>query len=330
MMLLVLNLSCGGNSTSSSGVSYSGPGSNYSLTVNEVGGSFSLTESDAGWTVTGEFEELNSGFGKLTTTTQTVIAGSPPAVNSVHYVFLVPGLTAMLQLSGSTQLTPTIIAGSCPTDNFEGNWLFLNVDAAYDITTQDTFGTFSSNYATGAASLPTKYMVDGTVFGSASSLGIFTCSNGVGTVDTARMYMTDGGAIVNTDVNTAANSQFIVALEKKAISNITGLDGSYIGFVNTASGTALYSVTATVTAGVIAITSINPETEAADGNISTSMTMANINTPSDGFMTGTFGSSAAACMGVQGINSSTKNFIMCGAPDPGTATAIYNVVLISR
>lgn len=329
---------------SGSDKSYSGPGSKWDVTL-KADGSFAIkkyanasaTSEDFG--VTGTHSSLTTGFKKLTVTGVTGSGG--PSVGDIAYGLEVPGYVFILKPMGSgDQIIPMIVGGTCPSSNISANWVKVNMSSGADLTTSDVAGTFNFDFATSAATLPARYKLGGSDLGS-NSVGSGTCANGIMTVGgTAEMYLTsNGGAIVNTDVANAANSEFIFGFAQAAIISTSTLDGDYAGLVFTdsaASGSKIEPVSMSCSSSVCTgytLTDVEAGTTSASG---VKLTLSTADTPSTGFVLGTIEQLSGGttgnvvCMINKNAADSGKNIGSCVGQDPGDTTKLFNVLFVSK
>lgn len=338
-------IACGGaGTTGSSSGSYQGPGSDYTITFSPLPPAtprtFSLNEATASLSIGGTVEVMDSGLYKLTVTRSNT--PTSVAVNSEAYAMSIPGVVTLIKpiLSGSTQIITAVSTGTCPTSSFTGNWIQMNVPASHNVYTNDMYGTFNFAADTGIGTVATKYAFNAptTDLGS-SAIGTGTCSAGVMTVGTAKMYLTQvGGAIVNTNTTTASDASFIFAMPRASLTSHTAFTGDYIGMIFDARSNSVTMVSVSGVAGVYTFyqfTDLDTNTVSAVASGTMTLSGNSVNSPSEGFMIGTVstasGSGSVACMGHEDVVSSGKKFIMCSGTAPGSSnTSLFNMLLISK
>jgi hypothetical protein len=341
-LLAFVNLvvGCGGGSSgggsSESSREYSGPGSDYKLVLSS-GGGFALTESDDNMSLTGTWSDLDSGFKKLTVVT-TNKSGVP--VGSGAYVLEIPGVVTLLKPLDGDQVINMIVSGACPSANFSANWINsnTNVDHAHD----DIIGTFSYTHSTTSAILPNAYDINGSSGATNENIGTFSCTDGIANVTGAKMYLTQvGGAIVRSyggdNQPGGGDDNFIVALPQNSIGSASNLNGNYVGLVydESASSNNVFPIKATFSDGngtVNAITDVDNNT--VDPNNGVTVTLANIDSPSNGFLSATVeidgDSGSARCIADINTSDSDKNFIYCTGEVPSDAAKLYSMFFISK
>lgn len=350
--------------------SYVGPGSEYSITFNESDGTFDLTESDSSLTIAGSYTTLTSGFKKLTVGSVSGGGDEKPSVGDQAYGVDIPGVVFLLKpLEANSEIVSMVSKGSCPTGDFNMNWIITGIDSDDTFrkscvdgqatpTGVDALGTFSFNASTEVGSLPNLYDICGNEVGDQNqSLGKITCSNGIGEPaqeDQAKMYLTaNGGAIVKMEDDGGGvdddDDKVIVGLPVNTVVKASLAD-EYIGMImmnNPGGQDSVHLIKASVdTDAVITFSEINPDTnEDITSNFKdASATMTDINQPSTGFSRGTYtvkGSDGAGgyvtisnkkvtCMSNQNINGTSKNFIFCVGEEGSGADQMLNVLLVSK
>ena len=348
--------------------SYVGPGSEYSITFNESDGTFDLTESDSSLTIAGSYTTLTSGFKKLTVGSVSGGGDEKPSVGDQAYGVDIPGVVFLLKpLEANSEIVSMVSKGSCPTGDFNMNWIITGIESGTafkkgcndgdpSVKGIDALGTFSFTNSTQQGVLPKKFDICGNQFDDAFNLGTITCSAGIATPadeSQAKMYLTaNGGAIVKVEDDAGGadddDDRIIVALPVNTVVKASLAD-EYIGMImmnNPGGQDSVHLIKASVdTDAVITFSEINPDTnEDITSNFKdASATMTDINQPSTGFSRGTYtvkGSDGAGgyvtisnkkvtCMSNQNINGTSKNFIFC-VGEEGSADQMLNVLLVSK
>tara|TARA_A100001015_G_C14884791_1_gene669918 strand:- start:720 stop:1121 length:402 start_codon:yes stop_codon:yes gene_type:complete len=133
-----------------------------------------------------------------------------------------------------------------------------------------------------------------------------------------------------------------MALPVDTITSKADMADEYIGLVmvNGSSTSNVFTVKSTAdTSGVFSFDEIDPETgdDITENNVNGDTTIITINSPANGFSTGTFKLDAnpsttlrVSCMSNQNINGTGKNFIFCIGQDPYDVENMINVLLISK
>ncbi|RMG28234.1 MAG: hypothetical protein D6721_09000 [Gammaproteobacteria bacterium] len=298
-------------------------------------------------TVEGTYEELTSGFLKLTVSSAS--GANAPHVGDAAYALNVPGYVFILKPMdpGSDQIIPMVKSGSCPTSNLSANWVTVTAERGMNASdsNQDFYGTFTFDPASSQASLPSRYNFDQTDLGSLS-LPPGSCNEGVLTLTGADMFLTDnGGAIVHLGVDTPSDpsdDQIIFGFAQQSIGDVANLAGDYAGLAfdgNRTSGTGIFPVSITCDnagnctgKGIVDIDTNTLTNESVDITLSTA------DNPSTGFITGTVidtnqpGSTPGKLGCVVNLNAqgSGKNIISCVGQSPGDNTKIFNILFISK
>lgn len=353
-LALSLSLVAGCGSSSSTSVSsgnskaYNGPGSKWDVELFS-NSNFSIerrnSPTDPVTTeIEGSYARYDSGFLGLTVESATGVYAPSPGDEA--WALEVPGYALLLKPLDGDQLIPMVSAGTCPSGDFDANWVIVKqrVGADAEDSDQDYFGTFSYDRSTATAELPSKRALSTgfpTVLGG-SSLDGNSCSNGlmlVGTApDIAAMYLTNtGGAIVQTNINDEDDAQFILALAQKEIGSLDQLDGDYAGMLfdeSNPDGNKIAPVAMSCDTGVCTgtlVTDIETGTTSAD---TVTITLnGTLNFPNDGFVTGTIADSSdsgnLACMADIDANNQDKTIVSCVGQSPGDNAQMFNVIFVS-
>ena len=351
-ILLVVLLAACSSDDSSDTTAYVGPGSEYSISFDNDAATFDLTESDSGLNVTGTFTTLSSGFKKLTI--GAIVSGSGPSVGDEGYGVDIPGVVFLLKpLEDGSEIITMVSKGNCPTEDASMNWVVTSIDTGADLTNNceispniglDSLGTYSYTASSELGQLPFQYDICGNEVSRNVSLGTISCSSGIGEPagdDDVRMYLTqNGGAIVKLDH--VGMEKIIVALPNDSISSIADADGTYIGLVmsedSATSSVRVFNGKATISSGVMEFDEINPDTGAiiTTNGVNGTLTFTGVNTPNDGFLTGTYAldtggitNKKTSCMFNSNINESGKNFLFCVGQDPTDNSRNFNALFIS-
>jgi len=359
---VALIAACGGGSDSNnttttlSASSYAGPGSRWDVAL-AADSTFNITKRESAstpvvMTLTGSYQALPSGFLKLAVGSVTADAGvtNPPVAGDAAYALNVPGYVMILKPidAGDDQIIPMVAGGTCPTANFDANWIMVKVDPGMDVSRSDSdiFGTFNFDAATGTPSLPSVYALDQTgLVGGSMTAG--NCAGGVMVVDNeAEMYLTNnGGAIVRTGLNTpldATDDNFIFAFARETIGNVSNVAGDYAGLLFDAGQTAGSQISpVSVTCDSAGACTGQMVTDIETNTLSTeSVTISlssNVDVPSAGFITGTIADSAPgsvpgnlACTANVNALGSGKTVMSCAGQSPGDVTKMFNILLVSK
>jgi hypothetical protein len=162
-------------------------------------------------TVAGTYERFTNQFVKLTVASSTGTGG--PAAGELAYGLEVPGYAFFLKpLSGNSEPIVMVQGGTCPSTNFDSNWIIAKPQASITIdTTRDMFGSavMTFNGANSSLLVRQNETVNGTTLTSGGSNGngtstlnfdIGTCSNGVLRIldqgEYFDMYFTSSGSVL--------------------------------------------------------------------------------------------------------------------------------------
>ena len=129
----------------------------------------------------------------------------------------------------------------------------------------------------------------------------------------------------------------IVALPAATISDVSNLDGDYVGllFAGGSSGDELFPVSVSLSGGSGTGAQItNHDSGALSADTVTITLDSSVDDPSDGFIKGTIddgvGSGDMVAMAAVNVNGSGKNFIFFIGDNPGENGMLYNMLLISK
>lgn len=348
----ILLLACsGGGGGSGAGYSYAGPGSAWSVELNDDD-SFTISRAPShGGTpdlnVSGTYERFANGFIELTVSSAT--GTDAPSPGDKAMAIEAPGFAFLLRpLNGTGEILPMVTSGACPSSDVTANWMMLtcNNGAGQSCDADDTgrefFGVFNYDASAGTVSLPARFAISAGTSQGSNSIGTATCSDGVMSVANALMYLTENqGAIVQISPNDHDQAQHVLALPQETIVQ-TDLAGTYVGMGFDKTDNSSFAVSMTInSAGTSAsiFQVLDTDLEAATpGSSVASIAITAVNmvgsAAADGWLTGTFSSSGEPdrpiyCMTATNLATSGKNMMMCIGQSPGVATDFYNLVLVS-
>ncbi len=350
MTLGLYACSSGGGSDGDADVvnAYNGPGSKWDVLL-RADDSFTITRRPSAsaavdMTVNGDFTRLASGF--LRFVVSDASGTDAPSAGDEAWGLEIQGYALMLKPvdPSSDQIIPMINSGTCPTADFNANWVIVKKanDADASANDRDFFGEFSYDATNSDPSLPSRYALDvlfspqgaGTLDGSAE------CEDGLMLVADAEMYLTEnGGAIVHTQINNPADSSFIFALAQSPIVNIDNADGNYAGILfdqSSGAGDRIQPISVSCGSGTctgfVVTDVVTGATSAESVTISLS---GGVDVPADGFVTGTITDNIGdtgnlACMANNDALGSGKIIVSCVGQSPGDNTNMFNVILVSK
>lgn len=330
---------------------YAGPGSSWTVDLYDDA-TFIITHAPSlgeaiDMTINGTYARFDTGFLKLTVTTATGTADDLPVAGAEAYALEVPGFAFILKPIGDdSEVIPMVTAGDCPVEDVVANWIHVKMRDGADATSteQDFFGTFAYEVATGIPSLPTKYSLESFTALGSGTLSAGTCADGIMEVDEAVMYLTSqGGAIVHANAESETEDSFIFAFPaEENLDSGEDLAGDYAGLVfdsAVAEGQdSLFPVAITITGTVTTVTGTGTQlTDVETGAVGTgtaSISLTALNSPSDGFMTGTITIATQtgdlACMATLDVEGTGKNTINCIAQSPSDNTQYFNILMVSK
>ena len=337
----------GGGGTKVSSDDYNGPGSKWDISLNNDN-TFEISRRDNStspvtFTVTGDWEDSPSGFTILSVGNVEGTGG--PSVGDTAWLIDIPGYALLLEPleENSDQFVPAVVAGNCPTNDLSANWVSLRKpDAlAANNSVSSFFGTYSYNAGTGNSRLASqRTLTDGFADQGELNIGDVSCEDGLASISTTQMYVTNnGGAIAQTSTNNETQSNFIFALEQKAITNVNNFDGDYIGTMSdgsAAAGSQVFPASMSCTGGTCNGNQLSgPEEGATTSNPWTLELSGTVDNLSPGLITGTLSSDDSsnngnvACMIDTDVLDSGVKLISCVAQSPSDNGEIFNVVFKS-
>ncbi|MDX1756010.1 MAG: hypothetical protein R3175_08140 [Marinobacter sp.] len=336
----------GDSNTGEASVNYNGPGSKWDVALHEDG-SFDITRRETpltpiDLTVSGSYQRLDSGYLQLVVEEAT--GTDAPVAGDQAWALEVPGYAFLLKPMDGDQVIAMVTAGSCPDGDLAANWVMVKGHSDSDASSdsRDYFGTFEFDSSTGTPSLPTKHaltsgfplVTDGGIDGSG------TCEDGLMLVgeepDIAAMYLTEnGGAIVQTNINSETDSSFIFGLTADAVDG-SDLDGDFAGMLfddNMSDGTQInpvaFSCSGSVCEGYL-VEDIETGAASEEG-----VTITFSGSLSDNFVTGVIQDSDSnsgnlACMVDLNANDTDSTIASCVGQSPGDNSKMFNVLLVSK
>ena len=338
--------SCGGGSNTEEVINteYNGIGSNWSATFNSDN-TCSLTESTASISVNCNYEDVASGFRKVTVTSAS--GSGAPSAGDVLYSLNIPGYAFVFKPTSGDSIVPMVSAGNCPAAPLSSNYVMVqgktnNVGDAF--TNWGVFGVLNQTAITGNQQSGTynldidRYQADGTSLGN-SDAGVLSCSSGITNYSnagtTVRAYLTSGsGMVIEVRADTGRYERHFSLAQETAFSDITAVDGNYSGYMFTGngdSGHVVTSVVASIANGSISVAEINPGTNAVGSSVAgLSLSLMGNNGEMQGTVTTVDGASGIGCAVDIDAGGSTKNFIACSGMQPGTSDqSLLGLMLIS-
>ena len=352
-LLVWLGCSGGGGSSSSgssSGESYQGPGSYWSVDLDEDG-SFVVTVSEEPGTptlltVNGTYLRHASGFVELTVGTATGTDAPSPGDRAIGLE--IPGFAFLLQpLDADGEVIPMVVAGECPSGDLVANWFVTTcnesgVDCDASDAGRDYFGVFRYDAGTTTASLPSAYSLDGASIAT-SPIGAASCSDGIMDVTDARLFLTEvGGAIVQISPTDHDEAMHVVALGQETLV-ASDLDGTYAGLVFDQGDDSNTPVNIEISGGGTSATAYLVDVDALDEALAgapiATLSFSSFNDVSGasvaGWITGSLDNGADPaqaiyCAAQTDILATGRNMMTCIGRSPGDPTRFYNAVMVSQ
>lgn len=363
---------CGGGSGSNSNTtttattttsnSYQGAGSDWSI-KSSSDGTCVLTEKTSSLTINATCKKLTSGFTEIAVTSATggntsIVA---PSVGDKTYAYEISGymMPFIAPEGGKKKVIPAVLSGTCSTT------LSHNFIVSFAQTTSATNSDFSNWGAYGKYSTTdgknlkmTIYKSDGTPMKDGSNADIVdktfpidiagNCTAGKSTItdssknETTNFYLTqNGGAILyqdrsnSTDTYTAGSveNDFMLPVDS-SISNLTSLDGDYIGFVVTGNGRTSYintPVAVKASSGTFTVSSLSADTSTTASASHSSFVLGDAKTP--GLYKTSLTHTNQGNIGCAAtLNAGGKKVVICGGLDPADADkkTLYSAILTSK
>jgi len=341
----------GGGSDGSAGYSYAGPGSAWSVELDDDG-DFTIEASeslgDAPFlTIEGSYERYDNGFIELTV--EEASGEDPPSPGDKGMAIEAPGFAFLLRpLGGSGELFPMVSAGECPDDDVAANWMMMTCNEGgagceADSTSRDFFGVFEYDESEESANLPARFALESATSQGSNDIGSAACEDGVMEVEDALMYLTENeGAIVQISPDDHDEAQHVMALPRETMVQ-TDLAGSYVGIGFDKSDDTSFALSMTMNAGGTSATAYQVDDadleNATPGSEAGTITVTDVNmvgvTAADGWFTGTLTVSPDParpiyCASATDVGGSGKNMLLCIGQSPGDASNFYNVVMVSQ
>jgi hypothetical protein len=326
--------------------SYSGPGSNWDIYLNNDG-SFAVNRSalagmDPDLSVSGSFQGTAQGF--LSMTIDASSGDDAPVRGNKAWAFEIPNHALTLSpISTADDHAVTMVgSGVCPDSDVSANWISIRAGASSD--TQSTegsyFGAMGFSNANGSTVLRSQYALTvGNPNQGEYALGNGFCRDGVISTTTSDIYLSPTGATtVHVDAAAPDGGMFILALPKTTLGSISDLDGNYGGVMTDEGAIQGQKVSPVVLSCASGICSGDFVADVATGALAGSPftvdLSGSINAPSNGLTTGTVtvgGSSGnIGCMVSSYNPASGQRLISCAGQSTTKSYALMNLILASN
>jgi hypothetical protein len=326
-------------------VSYSGPGSNWDIDLNDDG-TYAISRSalagmDPDLSVSGSFQQTAQGF--LSMTIDASSGNDAPVRGNTTWAFEIPNHALTLSpISTVDDHAVTMVGGGvCPDSDVSANW--ISIRASLSSNAQSTegsyFGALDYSYGQGSTTLRTQYALTvGNQSQGEYSLGNGFCRSGIISSASSDIYLSPTGATtVHVDAASPDGGMFVLALPRATIGSIGDLDGSYAGVmtdeaggpgqkvspvvVTCSSGICSGDFVADVSAGTLAGTPFSVDLSGS------------INAPSPGLTTGTVtvggNSGNIGCMADPDNTGTGQRLISCAGQSTMNGYALLNLILAS-
>ncbi|MCP5065120.1 MAG: hypothetical protein GY946_01015, partial [bacterium] len=331
--------------------SYAGPGSAYSVTLNEDGSFRVLVaddlESPVEITIQGTYERFANGYVELTVSEAEGVGA--PSEGDVGMALEAPGFALILQpFDGTGEFVPTVVSGVCPAADVAGNWMMMTcmdggVPCDAESTSNEFFGTYDYDYDTESASLPAQFnLEDGSDVGSAS-VGTTSCDDGIMSLADTAVYLSDSeAAIIHASTSDTDDARHYVAFPEEELIQ-EDLAGDYLGMGFDKSDDSSLALRMSIAAGgatgaISEVDSSELETAESGASVGT-LAISSVNqvaaTPADGWLTATFTADGEParpmyCMVASYIGDDFRTLIFCVGQSPTDAGDFYNIVMVSE
>lgn len=218
-------------------ITFSGPGT-WEIELNRQNDTYTIEHraepgADVDMTITGDYQQLDSGFTRLTIQQAPQGAQLKETFTAIEiddeYLLLLP------IENGSDQIIASVVAGDCPENNITGNWITYDTTTAANASAEDEyyFGTYTYAINNGTGILNSLYDLETfTVNTETLTLDGEACDNGVSETDSVVQYVSsDGSAVVHNNADNADNSELLFVMDTKEFVAKANLDSDdYIGF----------------------------------------------------------------------------------------------------
>ena len=351
--------------TQSTSTTYNGAGSKWDLTINSDD-SCSLSEELADIAIEATCESLDSGFIKISVLSSS--GDGAPEVGATTYGFELSGYMLPFVSFSDKKLIPTVVAGECPTQDIKHNFIVAYArsnDADSDFDSWGTFGHWQSN--SDAKTLTVEiYRRDGSrpsegedsdgedTVTMAMDLSTF-CTDGETYDDTVNeedsysatttAYWTKSGGLIwhqEGHHDQRIENDFMIPYDD-GISQLSQLDGDYIGYTISGNGQTSYTstpVSVSATNGVFALKQLDVEANSVANYSHSEFTLSSELEGTKGLFTGQITQyDAKVAIEAEGLGcavdlnagDSGKNVIICGGMLPdGILKNLYSAILVSK
>ena len=351
--------------TQSTSTTYNGAGSKWDLTINSDD-SCSLSEELADIAIEATCESLDSGFIKISVLSSS--GDGAPEVGATTYGFELSGYMLPFVSFSDKKLIPTVVAGECPTQDIKHNFIVAYARSNYADSDFDSWGTFGHWQSNSDAKTLTVeiYRRDGSrpsegedsdgedTVTMAMDLSTF-CTDGETYDDTVNeedsysatttAYWTKSGGLIwhqEGHHDQRIENDFMIPYDD-GISQLSQLDGDYIGYTISGNGQTSYTstpVSVSATNGVFALKQLDVEANSVANYSHSEFTLSSELEGTKGLFTGQITQyDAKVASEAEGLGcavdlnagDSGKNVIICGGMLPdGILKNLYSAILVSK
>lgn len=351
--------------------SYSGPGSYWVADFDADAGTFHIDISDnVGEPVDTEIDgtyTVTNGWSILTISSAVGERALEPGEQILGIE--IPGFAFLLRpLDDSyNSVVPMLVEGDCPAADEDLNWMIAQGfgDKDPSSTEDDLFGTYRYDFTEHTAEVTARYALEGYTLQSepAHSLVLAACDGGVMSIETeysaaeelppVNLWMVPGGAMIETfqrDNGEDITKQTMLALHAEAITMDALSSQTFIGMhfgAPTSADTELSGADEAAVGdiqevqlvfdggGVATASTITDVGTGALAEGGATLAVEALNTPSDGFFTGTISAGAGleanvACAVATGMGDADQTMLTCVGQSLDEGGGAFTMTLASR
>ncbi len=326
--------------------SYSGPGSNWNVDLNDDG-SYAISRSEmpgapADLAVSGQYSYTAEGFLSLTIDASS---GDDAVVRgNTSWALEIPNYSLTLSpVSTVDDRAVTMVGGGvCPSSDINANWIAIASSLSSDAQSEagSYFGSLDYSYAQGSTWLRSQHaLTGGNPDQGQYSLGNGFCRSGIISSPSSDIYLSMSGATtVHVDAASPDGGTFVLALPRTTLGSIDDFDGNYAGVVTDEGalvGQKIRPVVVSCTSGICSGDFVSDvESGALAGTPFTVDLSGSINAPGPGLTTGTVDiggiTGNIGCMADPATEYSGQRVISCAGQSIENGYALLNLILASN
>jgi hypothetical protein len=326
--------------------SYSGPGSNWNVDLNEDGSyaaSHSVSPGMPGdLSISGSYQQTTEGF--ISLTIEASSGDDAPVRGNKAWALEIPNHALFLSpVSTNDDHGISLVGGGeCPNSDSIGNWINVRAPLSSNAESPEGsyFGSFAYTYANGSTVLTSQFALTvGNPDQGEYSSGNGFCRDGIIQTDSSDIYLSaTGGATAHVNAAAADGGMIVFALPRATIGSISDLDGSYAGMImdeGALFGEKVSPVIVTCNSGLCSGDFVNDvDAGTMAGQPFTVDLSGTINEPGMGLTTGELSLNGATgnigCMVDPDNTGSGQRTISCAAQSPSQGYQLLNLILVSN